>query len=386
MLPVHMEESHNNLAPDESTQVEIQTRRHAIARFASRVIGRGKSDASPLGTMPMNELNSEEGTTSLENEATHPSAEAENYDEELSYWVSSLENDIATYQAQSAENGIRTQKTWALYSKMFEQSMAGHGWAQDGDLARQGIAKRYGSQDELREKEMSTASLLSRRREQLDKAVHSNTVLEFADQIDKSTYRRFIPESGQLGERFNLPHTSSPTKDPEQAAQLLNKLPFINAKEVIKPYPRTHPNIVIKGSFDFPTERIVSVESFDSWAGRGETTDNGFGGVTPNGKGGKGFSPRTLHGIEPTSRGAITDYAQEDLSSVKNAYGNADIIIFQDTDDEYWGIATTDGSHRAAAAKLRGESTVAVSEIQIASDDDMPRLDYSVRQRFEASK
>lgn len=99
----------------------------------------------------------------------------------------------------------------------------------------------------------------------------------------------------------------------------------------------------------------------------------------PNGKGEKKFTPTSIPDIEKTSIGAITDYAQRDPAELADYGDSAGIRIVQDSSGEYWGIAYTDGSHRVAAAKLRGAATVPISELEIASDEDMPRIPFAVR-------
>ena len=168
-------------------------------------------------------------------------------------------------------------------------------------------------------------------------------------------------------------------------ARLLNTLPFVAWEEVEQVQDRKHPKIVIEGHFDFPAERVIGVQSFESWAGRGEAVNlHGTRGSIPNGKGDKGFTPQALEGMEQTSRGAITEYAHLDSRKLKDVGSNAEIVIVRDAAGEHWGIATMDGSHRTAAAKLRGDAAVAVSRIEIASEDDMSRLGYVVQDRFPA--
>ncbi|MDL2341502.1 MAG: hypothetical protein QFB87_00280 [Patescibacteria group bacterium] len=305
---------------------------------------------------------------------------SENYSAEMTAWTSTLTGELEAVTSKAADNSAKAERSWALSTKAGKAERAGHNWLNDGELVRRGISKRYGSYGELHD----TAEQLSRRfnrlNQQLDYAKNYNRVLEFTDDIDPSVYRRFIAEPNQLGAAYNLPETDKPTTNPQAAADQLNSLPFVNWEDVRMVEPRQHPGITIKGHFNFPTERIIGIASFSSWAGRGEQQGTGWQATKlPNGMGGKNFVPRNLPDMEQTSRGAITDYAQIPYEPNKDYVNEARIVIVQDSAGEYWGIATTDGSHRVGAAKLRGESTVAVGEIELNSDEDMYRLDYAVR-------
>lgn len=326
----------------------------------------------------------ESGATDFEFE---PESQDENYDEEMTAWKSHITSDLEKLRGEMDINSAKATRSWALIQKLNEQKRAGREWVDEGRLAWDGIKRRYGSQTQLRDTEEDLAARMHRRNRQLDYAQNFNSVLEFADEIDPSVYRRYIPLPNQLGERFNLPKTSHPTTDPEQAAAELNSLPFVRWGELQKAHGRKHPSIVIDGHFDFPTERVIGVASFESWAGRGERVGGGrYAPYVSNGQGSKSFTPRALPDIEKTSRGAITDFAQLDPAPLKDIGHNAHIVMVQDADGEYWGIATEDGSHRMAAAKLRGDPTVAVNKIEISSDEDIPKLDFSVKERFGAGE
>jgi hypothetical protein len=194
-------------------------------------------------------------------------------------------------------------------------------------------------------------------------------VREYADEIDPTMYARYIPKHEGLGRAFNLPKADKPTTDPETARALLDSLPFVRKNEIngINPHKGV-PIMEIIGRWDFPTERILSVESFEH-------------GWTRNG--GKSFTPLHLPDVPRNSLGAIVDYAQTKYDPPENDLnGGAAIMIFQDSDGEYWGMAHRDGSHRVTAAKLRGEVTTPVAAIEIFPDEHMPRVNFSVKERF----
>lgn len=223
------------------------------------------------------------------------------------------------------------------------------------------------------------SELIRRRSIQLDSAVLDNQIVQYIDDIpDKQSLAIYVGTVGQLDDTYRLPETSRPPVEPAKAVELLNKLPFVSINDVPQsPETWRYPSMLIKGPLSIPLERIVSAESFASWAGR---AGNGQG--VPDGKGGKRFTPYHFHTIEQTSRGAIVDYAQNDVSFFKNRYDLPIIDIVSDAEGEYWSFATTDGMHRLAAAKLRGALTSTIGSVRITSLTDMPQLSFSVRERF----
>lgn len=212
-------------------------------------------------------------------------------------------------------------------------------------------------------------------------------VEEFIDATDLSIYSRYIPRnSRQLGTKFNRPRHAAFSPDPLLNAHTLNRLPFIHIDDFpMHPLIYKVPAISLHGRIDFPLERIIGVQSFASWAGRGEMGDAAYGTLL-NGRGSKGGR---LLGYEAmretdTSRAKITAYAH-DYPELIDGIKDTGIEIIRDGAGEYWGISNGDGSHRLAAAKLRGEDTFPIYNVFIHSDEVMRTVPFSVTEVFSTS-
>lgn len=76
----------------------------------------------------------------------------------------------------------------------------------------------------------------------------------------------------------------------------------------------------------------------------------------------------------------IVEYAKSDPTLVTEDCAHVEIFI--DRDGEYWGMAIIDGSHRLAAAKLKGAHMVPIERLLTAADVDLPKVPFSVREIF----
>ena len=362
------EQFDNQLPPLPEPELPMTPRSSFASRFVARVLRRQKDPQLPheeleAEAMPMEET---ETTTS--------------YAEDMAAWEKYLEKDITETQIDKEKTDQQLDKAEKLFARFGKSFMEGREWLLGYDRMDTAIRRRYGGIGDLVAKSNSLKDRLYRRDDQLYQAQQHNWVVEYADEVDPKLYKRFIPEAGLLGERYSLPTTDHPTASPAEAAELLNSLPFIDDELVHKKERPDHPTIMLRGPIMFPTERIISMDGFSSFAGRGES--GRYGELIANGKGGKGFTPRHFPGMEQTSRGAIVDMAQKSAESFKNVPGGPTIKIVQDSTGEYWGVASESG-HRLSAAKLRGEAYMPVHAVEIHADEDMPHLNFDVRSFFE---
>ncbi len=236
------------------------------------------------------------------------------------------------------------------------------------------IAKKYGTTKDIYAEEERLKRTLNKRTFQKE-YLKSGTILEFEEEIDPKLLRKYLADPNEdLGETFHLPYNPNPTKNPAEAEEQLRKLPFVRMAEARRTWVDDKtPSIKVVGNWEFPMDRIIGVETFEDWSGRAN--------------GDKSFGPVNLPDIEKSSRGAITDYAQSDISwlTSDSPHGNGiDMDIIRDAEGEYWGIVTGGGSHRTSAAKLRGERKIPVGTITIQPDELMRTLPYSVKERYGA--
>ena len=177
--------------------------------------------------------------------------------------------------------------------------------------------------------------------------------LKFADEIgaEYSHLQTSLPE--QAKKKFNLESSSPP--------EGLSRLPFVREDQL----PRSsHSRSVEIDNFKFPVERIIGAVNFENWTGRRD----GHTKLAPDGK-------------AKASLEVIADYAQQmDLEKINV---NEPVLVIKDADGEYWGYAR-DGSHRIAAAKLRGRSHIE-TDVEIYPEEEIPTLGFSVLERFAES-
>jgi hypothetical protein len=205
-----------------------------------------------------------------------------------------------------------------------------------------------------------------------------------AEDVDKTAFDRYFPPEDTLGPAFSLSAAAERPTGPTgtaETAKILNTLPFVSHHALQSPTARQYPRVWVK-DMTFPLERIIGVETFASWAGRGNKSK--FMGMDldlPDGLGDFPLDPALIEqGYRPKSRDAITAYSQRPVDKLGT---ESKIVIVRDTAGEYWGISTGDGSHRIAAAKLRGQDTVTINGVvEISADEDMPQIPFSVRERF----
>ncbi len=230
-----------------------------LARFAGRILGRQTVAGSISG--------GHEFDTSQA-----PEIEMPTYETEMTAWTEYVSQDLAQLAGKLETNNTAADHTWKLHQKLYSSQRVGREWQDYGDLAKRGIDKRYGTQTQLRDNEEKLTKTIRHRKNQLAYAKEHNNLLEYTDELDVSTYARYMGEPDQLGDSFNVPKTKNPTTDPDKAATVLNELPFVKKRDIEYVYNPQHPKIIIRGAINFPTERIIGVESFDSWAGRSYRT------------------------------------------------------------------------------------------------------------------
>lgn len=304
------------------------------------------------------------------------------YSDTMQSWRTWITQQETNTRAELANNSANAATQFKLLLAAFRRNEVRESIVSGETLAK-AINRKYGDTAELRSNEENISHELQKLRMQSEYAQNQNTMLLFYEDIDPNILRGYLEKPGELGESFRLPKTNTPTTNPEEAAQLLNTLPFVHKDQLRKYYSSKDPAITLMGAIPFPTERLIGVDSFESWAGRGSVDQSDRNKIVRRKDGmGQKHSGNNIPDIEKTSRGAIVDAAQY-KDPPKHLTGNADILIFEDSDGERWGIAMTDGSHRAAAAKLRGEPYIYANSVTIHSESEMPRVDFSVKQQFE---
>lgn len=155
------------------------------------------------------------------------------------------------------------------------------------------------------------------------------------------------------------------TADMQVARQELEQLPFVSDTELrYSQVPlKDRPPETEQRGVEFPVDRIVGANTFESWAGRRE-----------------GHGKTSHEGKTKSSLGVIVeDYAPwMRQASDEDLYGKVHprIQVFADSEGKLWGFAE-DGTHRVAAAKLNGRATIPV-DLYMAQSEYLPRLDRPV--------
>lgn len=151
--------------------------------------------------------------------------------------------------------------------------------------------------------------------------------------------------------------------DIEGTISALHRLPFLKTKEVRQSleYPEGATAGQQIEDATFPVSRIVSVSGFQSWAGRGISK----GEVSSVG----GYS----------SASAIRHYAETE----PNADYQPTIHVFKDKDGIVWGFMNTDGAHRTAGAKARGDRELKCT-VHTNSYDRLPTSNLSIAETLLA--
>lgn len=136
-------------------------------------------------------------------------------------------------------------------------------------------------------------------------------------------------------------------------------LPWIPADLVARaPFPA--PTIRICGRrIPFPASRVVSIDSWGSWAGR--------------------FPNRTKHG-EP-SIDFIERYAHWPLDTLR---AEVHLVVFVDAAGEHWAYGQVGGHHRAAAQRLRGDRWIYAASVEVHHPTVRPFVEFSVREMVES--
>lgn len=112
---------------------------------------------------------------------------------------------------------------------------------------------------------------------------------------------------------------------------------------------------------DIPMNRIIGIDTFDSWAGRG-------------GKRGTGGRSSLSKIIEYAKRGQPEEYSGFDAPRFR---------LVKDVDGHIWAYCV-EGAHRTAAAKLRGDETVRHADVVTGSGPWL--LNFSVANRLAEKK
>ena len=152
----------------------------------------------------------------------------------------------------------------------------------------------------------------------------------------------------------------------EVAIGAMNRLPFIPTRTVTERMTHTTADVEMIEGAKFPINRIVGVAGFQSWAGRGL---DGAGKVNDH----DGAS----------SAHHVYEYAQhEQLGEI--GHFTPDITLFKDSEGQIWGVLESDGAHRTAAAKMRGDKELECHLRVTASEDMLPTVDFSIGEEILA--
>lgn len=141
-----------------------------------------------------------------------------------------------------------------------------------------------------------------------------------------------------------------------ETIRVLHRLPHIAATPEQMTYPGNGSSSQLVRGVQIPMSRIVGVATFDSWAGRGLDSNKRANQV------GTYSSAGTIHyySHKPETPGYVPS-----------------VSLFKDSDGEVWAATSIDGSHRTAAAKLKGQDEL-LCDVYAYDYDDLPKLDASV--------
>lgn len=163
-------------------------------------------------------------------------------------------------------------------------------------------------------------------------------------------------------------HEITDFSDIEQVAKALVGVPMIDKEDMAAGTSSYGKDPQIIEDASIPISRVVGVQSFDTWAGRG---------LTESGK-------AILNGSR-SSLGVVAESAE--LGQMNEYLGRSGapwLELFKDTDGEVWAMLTADGSHRTAGAKARGDTTL--DHVTLATAGELPQVNFSVRERLAAKK
>ena len=187
-------------------------------------------------------------------------------------------------------------------------------------------------------------------------ALEHDIVIEFADEVDLGAYEDYLSVP-DLRENFSIdPSLIRHASGREIMQARLRGLPFVGDEQMAR---RRWSGVArtLVGPIFFPVTRIISAAAFGSWAGRPEPD---------------GSDPH--YSIDK-----IVRYAKLPASTFHGLKDGPDIEIVRDVTGFVWGVVASGGSHRAAAAKLRGDEFLEVTEIFIPSTESMQLIPFDVR-------
>ena len=175
--------------------------------------------------------------------------------------------------------------------------------------------------------------------------------LKHIDEVNLADYA-YILEPPRVEEHFRIPKDID-LSDKKRVYFALENLPFHNLKTSHNMSFSSTRTEVIEGVINFPVDRIIGVNSFLSWSGRG----------------------LQLHDSNPDySLERIIQYAKTPANAFKETSNKGHIVIVKDLEEKLWGVVTTDGSHRTAAAKLRGDTYIELSRVTIPDIAEMTTI------------
>ena len=169
-----------------------------------------------------------------------------------------------------------------------------------------------------------------------------------------------LPVPVTAAEQALQPAGLTPQESLFQTIDSLHRLPHLAIGNRDLTYPEGPVTTQVVESGSFPMNRIVGVASFDSWAGRGMDSK------------GKARSKDAF-----SSAGTIHYYSQNEPPE---GYIPT-VTVFKDTRGEVWGATITDGSHRTAAAKLRGDTELSC-KLNTNDYDQLPTVNFDVAEEI----
>lgn len=178
----------------------------------------------------------------------------------------------------------------------------------------------------------------------------------------------FMPPAAEANPFSNADNIRSLDNPREAAQAVLGRLPFIDVANMkLGPFPTR--SLILHGDMHVPAERVISVRSFTDWKTGSSAPENAT----------RLYQPDNL-GLGPGSLNAIINYAALPQETQPKGDGSV-MVIARDKAGEYWGVLQDDGSHRAGAQKLRGDSHIQVREVVIDNDEAMLQIPYNLRTR-----
>lgn len=248
------------------------------------------------------------------------------------------------------------------------EQAAKHSWAADPEAIAQAEAYNKVLEEKRRQREAGTDAL-------------NNLTKEDWARLESERKRR-EEEAAEKARTPIMPEAPEPARELLELAQPIKD--FDNLKEVAEALVATpmishdliyEHTVAEEGETHYredvtvPMSRIVGIGTFETWAGRG-------------------FQRESDGIIDKDGESSLTEVARcGRLGQIEEYLGVGaapKLRLFEDADGEIWAYAYSDGSHRTAGAKARGDQYLRHAIVDYT--DRPARVDFSVAQMLQEIK